>query len=38
MISTSSDALPNVQTQEDEGSLLRVQRFVFQEFFGESEH
>ena len=38
IISTWSDELPNVQAQEDEDRPLRVQRFVFQEFFGESEH
>ena len=38
VISTWSDELPNIQAQEDEDRLLRVQRFIFQEFFGESEY
>ena len=38
IISTCSDEMQNVQVLEDEDCLLRVQRFVLQELFGESEH
>ena len=38
IISTWSDELPNIQAHEDEDRLMRVQRFDFQQFFGESEH
>ena len=37
IISTWSDELPNIQAQAGEDCLLRVQPFVFQEFFSESE-
>ena len=38
IISTWSDELPNIQAQGDEDPLMRIQRFVFQDFLRESEH